>query len=211
MEDLEQRILNLGVLVSGRGSNLQAIIDAIEAKKLSAKISVVISNKPDALALERAQRHGIDAFAIDRKSFSSKTLFEKEVISCLERHNIDIIVLAGFMAILSPEFVGYYKNRIVNIHPSLLPAFPGLAAQRQALEYGVRYSGCTVHFVDEGMDTGPIILQAVVPLYQDDTEESLTERILKEEHIIYPKALQLIAEGRLKIEGRQVKIREVQC
>ncbi len=211
MEDLEQRILNLGVLVSGRGSNLQAIIDAIEAKKLSAKISVVISNKPDALALERAQRHGIDAFAINRKSFSSKTLFEKEVISCLERHKVDIIVLAGFMAILSPEFVGYYKNRIVNIHPSLLPAFPGLAAQRQALEYGVRYSGCTVHFVDEGMDTGPIILQAVVPLYQDDTEESLTERILKEEHIIYPKALQLIADGRLKIEGRQVKIREVQC
>lgn len=205
-EGYNRRILNLGVLVSGRGSNLQAIIDAIEAGRLSAKVSLVISDNPAALALERARRHGIDTFIVERKGFPSKALFEEELIRILDQHQIDIVVLAGFMVILSPKFVGHYRNRIVNIHPSLLPAFPGLHAQRQALEYGVRYSGCTVHFVDEGMDTGPIILQAVVPLLQDDTEESLAERILEKEHMIYPEALQLIAEGRVKIEGRRVRI-----
>ncbi len=203
-----RRVLNLGVLASGRGSNLQAILDAIKEGSLRAEVSVVISDNPDALALERAQQHGIHALVVDRKKYASKALFEEEILKHLNQHQVDLLVLAGFMVLLSSDFVRHYKNRIVNIHPSLLPAFPGLRAQRQAIEYGVRYSGCTVHFVDEGMDTGPIILQAVVPVMQDDTEESLSQRILEKEHLIYPEAIRLIAEGRVELEDRRVKILE---
>jgi len=196
--------LKLGVLVSGRGSNLQAIIDAIEGKKLTAAIRVVISDVADAYALERARRHGIPTAVFHSKEYASREEFDRAVVQCLRDHQVELICLAGFMRILSPYFIQEYKNRIINIHPALLPAFPGLHVQRRALEHGVKFSGCTVHFVDEGMDTGPIIIQAAVPVLDGDDEETLAARILRFEHQIYPRAVQLIAEGRLQIEGRRV-------
>lgn len=199
-------MLKVGVLVSGRGSNLQAIIDAIASKKLNAEISVVVSNVPGALALDKAKKHGIKTAVIDGREHSDKSSYEKQVINVLEDNLVDLVCLAGYMKLLSPEFVKHFKGRIMNIHPALLPAFPGLHVQKKALEYGVKYSGCTVHFVDEGCDTGPIIIQAVVPVLDDDTEEILSARILEQEHRIYPEAIRLYAEGKLKIEGRRVKI-----
>lgn len=196
----------LGVLVSGRGSNLQAIIDAIEQNSMSAKIGVVISDKPDAAALQRARQYNIPAVCIERKKFPDKQAFEQAVADELRQHNVELIVLAGFMRILSPFFIHLFTGRIMNIHPALLPSFPGLNAQQQAIEYGAKLSGCTVHFVDEGMDTGPIILQQAVPVYSQDTEDSLAQRILRQEHIIYPQAIQLYIQGRLHIEGRKVII-----
>ncbi|NOT52993.1 MAG: phosphoribosylglycinamide formyltransferase [Deltaproteobacteria bacterium] len=198
--------LSLGVLISGSGSNLQAIIDAIEREELTARIHVVISNRADAYGLTRAQQHGIPTVVIDHKEFSSREDFETALIQSLHAHQVELVVLAGFMRVLTPFFVRAFPQRIINIHPALLPAFPGTHAQRQALQYGVRIAGATVHFVDEEMDHGPIIAQAAVPVYPDDTEETLSARILAQEHRLYPHAIQLFAEGRMEIRGRTVVV-----
>ncbi len=196
--------LHLGVLVSGRGSNLQAIIDAGEAGAIDATVAIVISDVADARALELAQRYGITTVFVDPRLYATDTEFDATVIDLLCKHEVELICLAGFMRLLSLHFIREYRNRIMNVHPALLPAFPGLHAQRQALRYGAKVSGCTVHFVDEGVDTGPIIIQAVVPVLDEDTEEALSARILTYEHQIYPRAIQLFAEGRLEIRGRRV-------
>lgn len=200
--------LRIGVLVSGRGSNLQAIIDAIETGRLAATIAVVISDQPGAYALERANKHSIPAVVVERSGYETREVFETALHEELKVHNVELVALAGFMRILSSRFVANYPQRIINIHPALLPAFTGLHAQAQALAYGVKVSGCTVHFVDEGMDTGPIILQEAVPVLDHDTEETLSARIVAAEHRIYPAALQLLVTGRIKVEGRRVKILE---
>ena len=194
----------LAVLCSGRGTDLQSIIDAIKAGSLNAEISIVLTDKPNVKALERAELAGIKNLCVDRKKFDSRAEFEAEILRQID--GVDLVVLAGFMRILSPEFVRRYAGRLMNIHPSLLPAFPGAHAHRDVLAYGVKISGCTVHFVDEGTDSGPIILQAAVEVREDDTEETLSARVLEQEHIIYPRAIQLFVEGRLKIEGRHVRI-----
>jgi len=200
--------LPIGVLISGSGTNLQAIIDAIERKELNANIKTVISNRADAYGLERARRHGIPTTTLSHKDFSSREAFETELIQNLQGQGVELVVLAGFMRLLSPFFLRAFPQRTLNIHPSLLPSFPGTHAQRQALERGVRITGATVHFVDEGMDHGPIIVQAAVPVYPDDTEETLSARILVQEHRIYPQAIQLHAENRLQIQGNKVIIRD---
>lgn len=200
--------LRVGVLVSGRGSNLQAIIDASEAGRIEAVVAIVISDVADAFALDRARGRGIEAMFVDPRSFDTRESFDAAIIDLLRKRDVDLVCLAGFMRILSPHFVQEYRNRIMNIHPALLPAFPGLHVQRKALQHGSKFSGCTVHFVDEGTDTGPIIIQAVVPILEDDTEESLSARILRFEHQIYPRAIQLFAEGRLEVRGRRVFCRE---
>ena len=201
--------LILGVLVSGRGSNLQAIIDAIERGDLEAKIALVISDKKEAFALERARKHGIEALFMDPKAYGSREDHEKAIGDELEKRGVELICLAGYMRILSPYFVQRFRWRIINIHPALLPSFPGLHGQKQALDYGVKISGCTVHFVDEETDHGPIIIQAAVPVLEEDTEETLAARILEYEHKIYPRAIQLYAQGRLEIQRRRVKIKDV--
>jgi phosphoribosylglycinamide formyltransferase-1 len=191
----------LAVLVSGSGTNLQAIIDACIP---SVEIVLVLSNNPEAYALERAKKHGIPVEVADHRRYPDREEYDKHLLKVLESYRVDLIALAGFMRILSPFFVKAYKNRIINIHPALLPSFPGIHSAKQALESGVKYTGCTVHFVDEGVDTGPIILQAAVPVYDDDDEASLLERIHKEEHRIYPEAIDLIACGEFTIEGKRV-------
>jgi phosphoribosylglycinamide formyltransferase 1 len=196
--------LPLGILISGSGSNLQAIIDAIEQRKLIARIHVVISNRADAYGLIRAQQHDIPIVVVDHKEFSSREAFETALIRSLQTHQVELVILAGFMRVLTPFFIRAFPQRIMNIHPALLPAFPGTHAQRQALQYGVRIAGATVHFVDEEADHGPIITQAAVPVYPDDIEETLSARILVQEHRLYPYAIQLFAEGRLEICGRSV-------
>ncbi len=198
--------MKIAVLCSGRGTDLQSIIDAIRDKKLDAEISIVLTDKPNVPALIRAQNAGIPNFCVDRKLFSDRESFELAMIEKLKSAEVELVVLAGFMRILSSTFVRAYKDRIMNIHPALLPSFPGAHGQRDALNYGVKISGCTIHFVDEGMDTGPIIMQSAVPVLDDDTEETLAARILEEEHRIYPEAIQLFVENRLKIDGRRVKI-----
>ena len=200
-------MINIGVLASGRGTNLQAIIEAIEDDKIAGEIKIVVSDHPDACALKRAQQYLIDTRYVDFKEFKNREDFDKEIIKILKEKKIDLVVLAGYMRILSPYFIRAYQNKIMNIHPALLPSFQGLHAQRQTLEYGAKVSGCTVHFVDEGIDSGPIILQKAVEVSDDDTEESLAEKILKEEHQIYPRAIQLFSEGRLMIKGRRVFIK----
>ncbi|ADQ15655.1 phosphoribosylglycinamide formyltransferase [Halanaerobium hydrogeniformans] len=199
-------MFKIAVFASGRGSNFQSIIDAVNRGEVPAEVKVLLSDKENSGALKRAESEEIENIFINPEHFENQIEYEKEIINILEMAEIDLIVLAGYMRILSPLFVKKYKNKIINIHPSLLPAFKGLNAQKQALDYGVKYSGCTVHFVDEGMDTGPIILQAVVKVEEDDTVEDLAARILKEEHKIYPEAVKLIAENRIKLEGRKVKI-----
>ncbi|MDI3546633.1 MAG: phosphoribosylglycinamide formyltransferase 1 [Halanaerobiales bacterium] len=201
-------MLKIGVLASGRGTNLQSIIDSIQRGDLETEIRIVISDRKGAKALARANKYHIPNQYINPDDYATKEEFEQAIINLLEEHKVELVILAGFMRLLTPYFVRHYKNKIMNIHPSLLPAFPGLNAQRQALEYGVKIAGCTVHFADEGMDTGPIILQAAVPVKEGDTEETLAERILQEEHRIYPEAIRLYSEGRLKIEGRVVKVVE---
>lgn len=196
--------LRIAVLASGRGTNLQAIIDAIAEGRLSGRVVAVISDNPHARALERARIAKIPARVIEPSRYASKAEYESALAQCCLEHQAQVVALAGYMRILGAAFLERFPQRVVNIHPSLLPSFPGLKAQEQAIRYGVRYSGCTVHFVDEGVDSGPIILQAVVPVLPDDTEKSLSERILVQEHRIYPRALQLIAEGRLLVEGRRV-------
>ncbi|MCH7928577.1 MAG: phosphoribosylglycinamide formyltransferase [Candidatus Dadabacteria bacterium] len=193
----------VGILVSGNGSNLQAIIDE---KIASCEIALVISNKPDVYAIKRAQSNNIPVEIINNKNFEIREEFERQLIKSLDSRGIELIVLAGFMRVLTPLFVRHYKNRIINIHPALLPSFPGVDAAKQALEYGVKYSGCTVHFVDDGVDTGPIILQAIVSIEDSDTEQTLLERIHKEEHRVFPEAVRLFCEGKIKIEGRRVII-----
>lgn len=198
----------LGVLCSGRGTDLQAILDAIDRGEVEARVAVVIADKPEAYALERAKKAGISTVLVDRKKYEGRELFEKALIAALEEAGVTLVVLAGFMRILTPLFVRHFDGRIMNIHPALLPSFPGAHAHRDVLAYGVKISGCTVHFVDEGTDSGPIILQAAVPVLDDDTEETLAARVLAEEHRIYPQAIQLYCAGKLKVDGRIVSIRK---
>lgn len=196
----------LGVLISGRGSNLQAILDAIADGRLDARVGVVISNKLNAQGLERAERAGVPTVVLSLADYDSREAFDEAVLVALRERDVDVVCLAGFMRILSPVLVRAFPNRILNIHPSLLPAFIGLHAQEQAVEHGVKVSGCTVHLVDEELDHGPILLQATVPVEEGDTEESLSERILEQEHQLYPRAIQLILDGKVSVEGRRARI-----
>ena len=203
-------MLNLGILISGRGSNMESILKSIKKKKIPINPAIVISNKADAKGLKIAEKLGVDIEVIESKGFKSRLEYDKKVISVLSKYGVTqkngLVCLAGFMRIISPEFVKKYKNRIINIHPALLPAFPGLDSQKQALEYGAKYSGCTVHFVDAGTDTGPVIIQAIVKIKENDTELTLSKRILKEEHRIYPEAIKLFAKKKIKVLGRKTII-----
>lgn len=196
----------LGVLVSGSGTNLQAIIDRIESGDIRAEIVCVISNKADAFALTRATKHGIPVVVHENSGFPERRTYDAATVEILRSHKVDLVVLAGFMRILTDVMVNAFPNAIMNIHPALLPSFQGLHAQQQALDYGVRYSGCTVHFVDCGTDTGPIIIQSVVPVEQDDTEETLSARIQKAEHQTFAAAIKLFVDGKIRVEGRKVRI-----
>ena len=196
----------IGVVVSGRGSNLQSIIDHNAEGKLSVEIAVVVSDHKEAFALERAAKAGIPTAVVERKGCKDKTEFEDKIDAALREAGAEVVVLAGFMRILTGHFISRWEHKIINIHPALLPSFKGLDAQGQAVDYGVKVAGCTVHFVDEGTDTGPIILQKVVPVLDDDTEETLAARILKEEHKALPEAIQLWADGKLTIKGRKVYV-----
>ena len=196
----------IGVLVSGRGSNLQAIMDKIAAEDLPIEVAVVISDKADAFALERAAKAGIANQPVIRKDYASKEEFENAIDGILHDHGVELVVLAGFMRILTGNFIGKWRHKVINIHPALLPSFMGLDAQGQALDYGVKVAGCTVHFVDEGMDTGPIILQKVVPVMDDDTHDTLADRILVQEHIALPEGVKLWCEDKLEVKGRKVYI-----
>ncbi len=198
-------MLKIGVLVSGRGSNLQALIDAIECGEIEGKIAVVISSKRDAYALERAKKHSIDTAFVEARGRPREQV-DAEVDSILSSHGVELVVLAGYMRILTPGFVHKWLGKMINIHPALLPSFPGKEAQKQALDYGAKVSGCTVHFVDEGVDTGPIIMQRCVPVLDDDDVEKLSARILEEEHKALPEAVRLYASGRIIVEGRKVRI-----
>jgi len=199
-------LMSIGVLASGRGSNFQAIIDAIESGSLKAKIVLLITDNPNAFAIERARQHGIEPLIMVPGQYATRNEYYKAMVLELRTREVGLVVLAGFMRIIGKPLIDAFRDRIMNIHPALLPAFPGLHGQKQALEYGVRIAGCTVHFVDEGMDTGPVIIQAAVPVSFEDTEESLSERILKLEHKIFPEAIRLFSEGRLEVIGRKVKI-----
>lgn len=201
-----KRHVPIGVLLSGGGTNLQAIIDAIEQHRLDAEIRTVVSNRESAYGLTRARDHDIPTTVIDHRGHPSREAYDRVVVEHLESQGVELVVLAGFMRLLSPYFVQSFPDRIMNIHPALSPAFAGLHGQRQAFEYGVRFAGCTVHFVSENCDEGPIIIQAVVPVLSDDTEDTLARRILAQEHRIYPRAIQLYGEGRLVIEGRKVRV-----
>jgi len=196
-------VTRIGILISGRGSNMEAIADNIAAGTVDASIAVVISNRPEAQGLETARLRGLNAVCIPSKGLD-REIYDRMLVDELRRHGVELVCLAGFMRLLSAWFIRQFPNRILNIHPSLLPAFPGLDAQRQALEHGVRITGCTVHFVDENLDAGPIILQAVVPVRDSETEASLAERILAEEHRIYSEAVKIVLEAHYRIEGRRV-------
>ncbi|HXO05162.1 MAG TPA: phosphoribosylglycinamide formyltransferase [Candidatus Sulfotelmatobacter sp.] len=196
----------LGVLLSGRGSNFEALAESVAAGRIpNAKIAIALSNREDARGIEKARGFGIEARVISSKGLEREA-YDKLVIAALQEKRVDLVCLAGYMRLLSPQFVAAFRNRILNIHPSLLPAFPGLEAQRQALEHGAKFSGCTVHFVDENLDAGPIVLQACVPIEDNDTPETLAERILREEHRIYTEAVRVVLEGRFRIENRRVLI-----
>lgn len=200
------RPLPLGVLASGRGSNLQAILDAISGGSLAAAVKVVVSDVADAFALERARAAGVPAVFVDPQGPGGKADHEQRVVAVLREHGVELVALAGYMRICGPTLLAAFPGRILNIHPSLLPAFPGLHVQQAALEYGARFSGCTVHFVGAGVDTGPIVAQAVVPVLDTDTEDTLSARILRQEHRVYPHAIRLFAAGRLRLEGRRVVV-----
>ena len=199
-------LLNIGVLVSGSGSNLQSILDACARGELPARVVCVISNKADAFALERAKRAGIPALHLDHRAHAGREAYDAALVATLREFEVELVVMAGFMRIITSVLLEAFPMAVMNIHPALLPAFPGLHAQRQALDYGAKFAGCTVHFVDVGTDTGPIIVQAAVPILEEDTEETLSGRIQKEEHRIYPEAVKLFAQGRLSVAGRQVRI-----
>lgn len=198
--------IRIGALASGGGTNLQAIIDRCADGSVDAEIALLICNIPGAGALDRAAKAGIPTLVIDHRKYNERSDFDRAVMNALKDAEIDLVVLAGFMRIVTETILDEFPNRVMNIHPALLPAFPGLHVQKKALEYGAKFAGCTVHFVDAGVDTGPIIIQAVVAVHDNDTEESLSARILAREHQIYPRAIQLFAEGRLKIEERRVII-----
>jgi phosphoribosylglycinamide formyltransferase-1 len=200
-------MLTLGVLASGRGSNFQSIIDSIESGFLKAGIAVLITDNPDAYAIERAKKNNIESLVLKPKDFSDKNAYYSHIADELKKRGVELVILAGFMRVVGKALIDRYRNKIMNIHPALLPSFPGLHGQKQAVDYGVKISGCTVHFVDEGMDTGAIIIQAAVPVYHDDTEETLSERILKQEHRIFPYAIKLYSEGMISVEGRKVMIK----
>ena len=198
----------LGILCSGRGSNMQSIMAAIESGQIKAEIGIVLTDKPEARALQVASEAGIKSVCVNRKACSTQQEFEEKLVAELKAANVTLVVLAGFMRILSPYFVEAYRHRILNIHPSLLPSFGGAHAHRDVLAYGTKVSGCTIHFVDEGMDHGPIILQDTVPVLDDDTEDTLAARVLTKEHILYPKAIELFVDGRLElIDDRHVRIK----
>lgn len=194
----------IGILISGRGSNMEAILDAVEAGAIDARIGVVVSNVATARGIERARERGIPAVALDHRGHTREE-HDRRVHEALQVHGVELVCLAGYMRLLSSWFIGTYTNRILNIHPSLLPSFPGLGAQRQAIDYGVKVSGCTVHFVDEELDHGPIVLQRVVPVWPSDTEDTLSARILEQEHLAYPEAVSLVTSGKVRIEGRVVE------
>jgi len=200
--------LNIGVLVSGSGSNLQSIIDHIENGRLNASIRVVISNNPDAYALKRAEKHGLSYAVIQHQDYPVREDFDGKMIEILQSYGVELVVMAGFMRVLTPIFLKAFPMRVLNIHPAILPSFQGLHGQQKAFDYGVKFSGCSVHFADEGVDTGPIIIQAVVPVHDTDTADTLAARILKEEHRIYPQAIQWYAEGRLEVSGRKVRVKD---
>jgi phosphoribosylglycinamide formyltransferase-1 len=200
-------VLKIGVLASGRGSNFQSIIDEIESDRLNAEIVLLITDNPSAFAIERAIKHRIDYLIILPKEYRSRDDLFSNISDELKKKNVELVVLAGFMRIVGKPLIDAFPNRIMNIHPALLPSFPGLHGQKQALDYGVKISGCTVHFVDEGMDTGPVIIQAAVPVSQHDTEETLSEKILRLEHKIYPEAIRLFSEGKIEVQGRKVRIK----
>ncbi len=199
-------MINIGVLISGGGSNLQSVIDNIKSGYINARIAVVISDNKNAYGLIRASEVEIDTETVDFPSFDHRSDYDAHIVAILKRYDVELVVLAGYMKVVTPVFIDAYKNKILNIHPALLPSFPGLHVQKKTLEYGAKFSGCTVHFVDEGVDTGPIIAQAVVPVLDDDTEESLSSRILKQEHKLYPLAIRLYTQNRLTIEGRRVMV-----
>jgi len=196
-------MVKLGVLVSGSGSNLQAIIDNIEAGRVDAKIQVVISNIAGVYALERAQKHGLAAMVLPHKGLKREG-YDQKLVEALKAHEVELVILAGFMRIITSVLLRAFPMRVMNIHPALLPSFPGTRVWQTEVDYGVKFAGCTVHFVDEGTDTGPIIMQAVVPVYDHDTADTLNQRILKQEHKIYSQSIQLYAKGKLKIQGRRV-------
>jgi phosphoribosylglycinamide formyltransferase-1 len=196
-------MVKLGVLVSGSGSNLQAIIDNIEGGRLDARIQIIVSNLSGVYALERARKHGIPSLVLLHKGLKREE-FDQKLVEVLKAHDVELVVLAGFMRIVTPVLLRAFPMRVMNIHPALLPAFPGTHVWQAEVDYGVKFAGCTVHFVDEGTDTGPIIIQAVVPVYDEDTADTLNARILKQEHKIFSQAIQLYAEGRIKIQGRRV-------
>ncbi len=200
------KLLKIGVLVSGSGSNLQSILDACAAGRLKARVVCVISNVADAYALERAQAAGVPALHLDHRAHSGREAYDQALVTTLREFGAELVAMAGFMRIITPVLLDAFPMAVMNIHPALLPAFPGLHAQRQALEYGVKVAGCTVHLVDPGTDTGPIIMQAAVPIVEGDTEQTLSARIQKEEHRIYPEAIGLFAAGRLSVNGRRVEI-----
>ena len=197
-------MISIAVLCSGSGTNLQAIIDNVKSGYIPAKIVLVVSDKKEAFALERANKAGIETIALDKKDYKSREDFDKELIKHLKKRDIGLVVLAGFMRLLSGHFIKEYKNKIINIHPALLPSFKGTQGVKDALDNGVKVTGVTIHFVDEHLDNGPIILQKCVDIKDDDTEESLLKRVHKEEHKIYPEAIKLFVEGKLKVEGRKV-------
>jgi len=207
-------LIRLGVLASGGGTNLQAILDACAARRIDATVAAVISNVPGAGALDRARRAGVEAVVLPSRGGSDRDVYDRDLADALASREVDLVCLAGYMRLVTPGFLRAFGPtaatrgcpRVVNVHPGLLPSFPGLHAQRQALAYGVRFSGCTVHFVDEGTDTGPVIVQATVPVLPDDTEESLAARVLAEEHRIYPQAIHWFAQGRLSVSGRRVTV-----
>lgn len=201
-----ERPVTIGILISGRGSNMAALLREIQAGRLSARCAAVISDNPGAPGLETARACGVEALALDPAAYPTRTAYQTAIAQELQARGVELVCLAGFMRIVRKPLLQAFPDRMLNIHPSLLPAFPGLRAQAQALAHGVKISGCTVHLVDGGMDTGPIVLQAAVPVLEDDTEERLSDRILAEEHRIYPLAVQLFAEGRLQVEGRRVRI-----
>lgn len=198
--------MNIAILCSGNGTNLQAIIDGVRSGQIPARIALVVSDNKYAFALKRAEKAGIETLVVEKKDFKSREDLDKAITSGLKQKKVELVVLAGFMRLLSPQFVKEYKNRIINVHPALLPSFKGTRGIKDALDYGVKVTGVTVHFVDEKLDNGPIISQAAVEIKEDDTEESLLERIHKEEHRLYPEAVKLFVEGKLKIKGRKVKV-----
>lgn len=203
------RKLKLGVLISGGGTNLQALIDACADASFPAQIQLVISNKPDAFGLERARNAGIEAVCIDNKVYKDREAFEDAIHDCLKDHDVQLVCLAGFMRILNASFVNKWKDRMINIHPSLLPSYKGLHTHARAIEDGVRFGGCTIHYVRPEMDDGPIIMQAAVPIAADETEESLAEKVLAYEHKMYPAAVRLIAEGKIRVSGRKCVFKDI--